>query len=108
MELSVMIRTIVILLVGIVKEGMSTMKEVLRDSLTNGNRTWSSKRIMTFVSFNLCVFMSLVDLFTSFKLNFDIFCMFMLMASGQSVLSIIGNRLGLPVEAKAKETAKNE
>lgn len=103
-----MIRSIAILLVGIIIKGVSTMKEVLRESLTNNDKLWSSKKIMTFISFNLCVFMSLVDLFTSYKLNYDIFVLFMLMASGQSVLSIVGNRLGVSPELKSKELPKNE
>jgi len=69
------------------------LKQVLTESLTNTDKEFSSKKIMTFMSFNFCIFMAIFDQFTAWKLNETVFYSFMLMASGQSVLSIVGNKL---------------
>lgn len=62
---------------------------ILQDSLTNKDKAYSSKKLMTFVSFNLCVFMGLVDMFTKYKINLEIFYSFLAMSGGQTVLSMV-------------------
>lgn len=62
---------------------------ILQDSLTNKDKAYSSKKLMTFVSFNLCVFMGLVDMFTKYKINPEIFYSFLAMSGGQTVLSMV-------------------
>jgi len=71
---------------------MELIKKVIIESLTNPDKEYSSKKIMTCISFNFCILIALFDQFTSYKLNPEVFYSFLLMASGQSVLSIIGNR----------------
>lgn len=62
---------------------------ILQDSLTNKDKAYSSKKLMTFVSFNLCVFMGLIDMFTKYKINPEIFYSFLAMSGGQTVLSMV-------------------
>lgn len=67
---------------------------VLEESLTNPDKEYSSKKIMTFISFNLCVFLALVDMFTQYKIQQQVFDSFLFLAGGSSVLSVIGNTKG--------------
>lgn len=70
------------------------LKKVLTDSLTNLDDRYSSKKIMSFMSFNSCLFMAMVDMFTHYKINEVVFSSFLVMAGGQSLLSILGNKVG--------------
>lgn len=73
---------------------MEQLKKILFQSLTNNDKEYSSKKIMTFISFNYCVISAILDQMTRHKINLDVFNAFLLVATGQSVLSIIGNNLG--------------
>jgi hypothetical protein len=81
---------------------MEQLKKILFESLTNSDKEYSSKKIMTFVAFNFCVITAIFDQFTKYKINVDIFNAFLLIATGQSVLSVIGNNL------KNKSSTNNE
>lgn len=68
-------------------------KQIIFETLTNPDKEYSSKKIMTFVSFNFCILQATLDQLTSYKVNETIFYSFLLMANGQSVLSIAGNKI---------------
>lgn len=81
---------------------MELIKKVLLDSLTNIDGQFSSKKLTMFVSFILCCVMGLIDQFTAYKINEVVFYSFLMMAGGQSVLSVMDRK----IENKDKETNK--
>ena len=76
-----------------INKAISELFLLIKESLTNPDKEYSSKKMMTFMSFNLCVLMSLADQFTAYKINIDVFYSFLMLASGTSILNIISNKL---------------
>lgn len=85
---------------------LTGIKTILSHSLTNSDGQYSSKKIMTFIAFNYCVLIGLIDQFTKFKLNELVFTSFLLMAGGQSALSVVSNKLN--VDTNKTLTALND
>ena len=69
------------------------IKQVLIESLTNADKEYSSKKIMSFLAFNVAIVMAVLDQLTAYKVNMEVFNTLMLVATGQSVLSLIGNKI---------------
>lgn len=67
------------------------LKKIFEDSLTNKDGKYSSKKLTTLFSFAIAVFIALTDQLTSHKLNITVFETFIIMAGGQTVLSMIAN-----------------
>lgn len=67
------------------------MLKIFKDSLTNKDNKYSSKKLTTLISFSVAVFMGLTDQLTSHKINLTVFETFIIMAGGQTVLSMIAN-----------------
>lgn len=88
----------------------SMLKEffiVLKESLTNPDKEYSSKKLMTFISFNFCVFMATIDLFTKYKINMEIFYTFMSVATGISIVNIFSNKMNYNISNEDNKTGEN-
>jgi hypothetical protein len=81
---------------------MNEIKKILLQTLKNNDELYSSKKMMTFISFNLCVLMAIIDQFTRYKLNESVFNSFLLISTGQSILSLVGNKISLDKEKKSE------
>ena len=64
--------------------------KIFNDTLKN-NGKWSSKKLTTLTCLVFCIFMALVDLFTVYKLNIQVFEAFLLLGGGTSVLTSATN-----------------
>lgn len=67
------------------------MIKIFKDSLTNKDNRYSSKKLTTLISFSVAVFMAITDQLTKYKINLTVFETFIIMAGGQTVLSMIAN-----------------
>jgi hypothetical protein len=75
---------------------LKNVSKILYQSLTNPDNEYSSKKLTMFVCLNISILMAMLDQLTRFKLNENVFYTFMLMASGQSILTIVANKVSIP------------
>lgn len=68
------------------------LNDIISDTLKNSDNKFSSKKLQVMIAFNLCVFIALVDMFTSIKANIDIFNAFLIIAGYSSALTVYSNK----------------
>lgn len=65
------------------------INDIINDTLKGRDNKFSSKKLMSSVSFNLCVFMALVDMFTKYKVNIELFSAFLIIAGYSTTLTVL-------------------
>jgi dolichol kinase len=86
----------------LIKEFVKLMRESLQRC---GKYEWD--KITTFVSFSFLIFLTLVDMFTKYKINEVTFFTFVALAGGSGVASITKNSISANKEIQINKVDQN-
>ena len=63
---------------------------IVKQSLTNPDKEYSSKKLICVTCLFMCIFQALTDQFTSYKINIEVFKSFLLMVAVASGFNLVG------------------
>ena len=87
---------------------MSIIKRIILESFTGENQKFSSKKLQMFAAFASGLIMAFIDQLTSYKINYDVFLLIMIMAGYMPALRIADQKINSSETIQEPDKTKTE